>query len=123
MISHHPSAEVQFNYSTRTLTEPFALAVASHVALCDRCSGHLEELKPGGGMMQKRVHSVEMTDQVMGSVIPDANLTDGQPMTEAQNPRRPDPRSDSRTSAPISFTQPRRYSLEGGDRGNRRIPA
>jgi putative transcriptional regulator len=83
MITHHPSAELQFDYSTGTLTEPLALAVASHVALCDQCSAHLAEVNTVGGMTPDRVQPAEMSDQASDSGITAPNMADGQPMTLA----------------------------------------
>jgi putative transcriptional regulator len=69
MITHHPSAELQFDYSTGTLTEPLALAVANHVALCDQCSAHLATLNTPDQLMRDHVQPVEMGDQMADSGI------------------------------------------------------
>ena len=72
MISHHPTAELQFDFSTGILTKPFALAVASHVALCDQCSIHLEELNAS----RRRI-----PDQASDSDVSATYIADGSPMT------------------------------------------
>ena len=81
MITHHPSAELQYDYSMGTLAEPLALAVASHVALCDVCSAHRAELNPVGGSIPDHVPPVQRTDQASDSGITPPNVVDGQPMT------------------------------------------
>ncbi len=67
MITHHPSAELQFDYSTGTLAVPLALAVASHVVLCEVCSAHGAESNPVGGTMSDHVPPVEQSDPASDS--------------------------------------------------------
>jgi len=69
MITHHPSAELQLDYSTGTLTEPLALAVSNHVALCDQCSAHLATLNTPDQMVPDHVQPLEMSDQTADSGI------------------------------------------------------
>ena len=70
MISHHPSAKLQSDYAAGSLTEPFALAVASHVVVCDQCSGNLDKLKNPGEPMSGHVQAVSMRDSPSDVVTP-----------------------------------------------------
>lgn len=83
MITHHPSAELQFDYSTGTLAAPLALAVASHVALCDVCSAHGSELNPVGGTMSDHVPPVEQSDPASDSGLTVSDIAEAHPMTSA----------------------------------------
>ena len=80
MITHHPSAELQFDYSTGTLSGPLALAVASHVALCDVCSAHRAGLNPIGGTMPDHMPPVKQSDPASDSDLTASEIAEAYPM-------------------------------------------
>lgn len=91
MITHHPSAELQFDYSTGTLKEPFALAVACHVALCDLCSARLADMNAQSGRISGQGPSAERTDKKSDYALTASDCGGG------QRPLTPIPSLDAQT--------------------------
>ncbi len=48
-IKHHLSKKLLMAYSAGQLEEGFALAIATHISMCDQCRAELESLDAMGG--------------------------------------------------------------------------
>ena len=58
MATHHPDTGVLLDYATGALAEPFALAVATHLALCPACRAEVARLEAVGGALLEDAESV-----------------------------------------------------------------
>jgi putative transcriptional regulator len=50
-VSHHPDRALLLDYATGALSEPFALVVATHMALCPACRHEVSAMEAIGGAM------------------------------------------------------------------------
>ena len=50
-ITHHPSDELMLDYASGALSEGWALAVATHLSMCDSSSGLLRGMETIGGIL------------------------------------------------------------------------
>ena len=50
-ITHHPSDELMLDYASGALSEGWALAVATHLSMCDSSSGLLRGIETIGGIL------------------------------------------------------------------------
>ncbi len=61
MLRHHPDDELLFDYAAGSLSEPVALIVATHMALCPACRSEVARFEAMGGAMMAELppYSVE----------------------------------------------------------------
>ncbi len=69
MPSAHPQSELLLDLAAGALQEPYALAVASHVALCTDCRGDLTLLEDLGGILLEDVAPAAMSDDALQSTM------------------------------------------------------
>lgn len=50
-VSHHPDRGLLLDYATGTLSDPFALIVATHLALCPACRRDVAAMEAIGGVL------------------------------------------------------------------------
>ncbi|MEM7023371.1 MAG: ChrR family anti-sigma-E factor [Pseudomonadota bacterium] len=59
---HHPSEELLLEYASGAVSEPVALLVATHLALCPTCRRSLAELEAVGGALLDEAPSEQVAD-------------------------------------------------------------
>lgn len=69
MIMHHPSFEGLFDYATGSLSEPVALAMATHAALCGECRKILHRLDVIGGAALHALGAEEVSEGALEQVL------------------------------------------------------
>lgn len=68
-INHHLTEDLLADYATGVLDEAFALAVATHVSLCDECRARLGALEALGGSVLETAGSVAMAEGSLDAVF------------------------------------------------------
>ncbi len=61
-IAHHMTDELLMGYASGTLPEAFALAVATHISLCDECRAAVESYEALGGGVLDDLECAELSD-------------------------------------------------------------
>ena len=69
MPSAHPLSELLLDLAAGALEEPYALAVASHVALCADCRDDMRLLEDLGGILLEDLAPVAMSDTSLESTL------------------------------------------------------
>ncbi|MGX9355834.1 ChrR family anti-sigma-E factor [Roseobacteraceae bacterium S113] len=60
-IKHHPTESLLMAYAAGTLPEAFALAIATHVSMCDTCRAHVASFEAVGGNVLEDVGTEELS--------------------------------------------------------------
>ncbi|MCL7464132.1 ChrR family anti-sigma-E factor [Phaeovulum sp. NW3] len=68
-INHHLTEDLLADYATGVLDEAFALAVATHVSLCDECRARLGALEALGGSVLETAGAVAMDEGSLDAVF------------------------------------------------------
>ena len=68
-ITHHPSDELMLDYASGALSEGWALAVATHLSMCDSSSGLLRGMETIGGILLDEADEACISDKMFGSVL------------------------------------------------------
>lgn len=95
MPRHHPSNDILMAYAAGSLPQPFALAVATHLALCPACRvdvRHHEDL--GGVLLDDLVPAdiaAESKDRLMARLDGPVDETVEKPSSNAGDPLLPEP--------------------------------
>jgi putative transcriptional regulator len=84
-IDHHPSAELILDYASGAMGEPWALAVATHLAMCPDCRRAVGELEGVGGHYLDTAPPVSMAPGALDAVM--VRVERGPP-TDADQPSR-----------------------------------
>lgn len=88
-VSHHPDRSLLLDYATGTLEDPFALIVATHMALCPACRTEVAAMEAIGGAL------LENAEPSGGGIAADKSFAglmariDSQPDEPAPSPRQP----------------------------------
>ncbi|MGW9232311.1 ChrR family anti-sigma-E factor [Pseudorhizobium sp. NPDC055634] len=61
-VRHHISEEMLLDYAAGTLSEGWAIAIASHLALCPACRNHLAAMEGAAGALLEKVTQSEGVD-------------------------------------------------------------
>lgn len=69
MITHHPRADLLFDYAAGSLSEPLSLVVASHVSMCAACRGAVERYDAVGGALLKDIPETAVADSLLERTI------------------------------------------------------
>lgn len=98
--TNHPGKELLLDYADGSLREPFALVVATHLAMCPECRAWVAEMEALGGALLEEIEPEPLSDACLQTVM--ANLQD-------------ECRSEARRDAPeeIRIPQPLRSYLPG----------
>ncbi|WP_306250137.1 ChrR family anti-sigma-E factor [Parvularcula sp. IMCC14364] len=78
----HPTEELLNDYAAGTLSEGVSLAIATHIAMCPQCRGHVSELEAIGGSMLFSAVETPVGSQVLENVL--AQLEDIQGVSDAK---------------------------------------
>lgn len=68
-IAHHPDPAVLLAYSTGTLCESVALAIACHASICCGCRDEIERLNAVGGTMISEASPAAVGDDALDRVL------------------------------------------------------
>lgn len=68
-ITHHPSDETLFDFTTGALTAGHSLVVAVHVEGCKQCSRKVATYKALGGLLIEEVEPVRLSPTALASVL------------------------------------------------------
>ena len=66
-VSHHPEPALLLDYATGTLADPFALIVATHMALCPACRREVAALEAVGGALLEQAPEAGEADVDQGA--------------------------------------------------------
>ncbi len=78
-IAHHPSEELLLDYASGALSEPWSVAVATHLALCPACRKTFQQMEAvGGAFLDQAPDVAEFSDDFEGlfTGIEQADLAD-----------------------------------------------
>jgi len=109
---HHPGEEMLLGYASGDLAEPFALVVATHLALCPECRAAVDRLEALGGVLLERVGIETGNAASLESAI-DAAIARAARLSDAGVPDRPAPRRVTGVSDRL-FPQPLLDYVGGG---------
>ncbi len=96
----HPGEELLLGYASGDLAEPLALVVATHLALCPKCRGAVDDLEALGGVLLERVR-VETGDVASLETAVDAAIARAALLPDTPGPRRPLAASDRLLPQPL----------------------
>ncbi len=68
-IAHHMTDELLMGYASGTLPEAFALAVATHISLCDECRAAVESYEALGGGVLEELESADLSDASLEATL------------------------------------------------------
>lgn len=68
-INHHPSDELLLDYATGAMEESWALAIATHLALCPKCRQAIASLEALGGHLLESIEPSLMTTREFDAVM------------------------------------------------------
>ena len=68
-ITHHPSDAMLAAYAAGTLPHAFAVVLASHVSLCERCRVALHAHQAVGGVVMEGSQAVPVTASLKGDIL------------------------------------------------------
>jgi putative transcriptional regulator len=68
-ITHHPSDELMLDYASGALSEGWALAVATHLSMCDSSSGLLRGIETIGGILLDEADEACISENMFGSIL------------------------------------------------------
>ncbi|WP_119460707.1 ChrR family anti-sigma-E factor [Rhodospirillaceae bacterium SYSU D60014] len=70
MAAHHPSEESLMAYAAGSLSEPMALLIATHLALCPGCQRRSLDYETLGGILLANLPPVEIAPDCLQTVLP-----------------------------------------------------
>lgn len=79
--SHHPGEELLLDYADGSLSEPAALAVATHLALCPECRLQVAALEAVGGLLLEETAPVPVSVDCLSRLMARLEETGGAPPT------------------------------------------
>ncbi|MCV6594654.1 MAG: ChrR family anti-sigma-E factor [Silicimonas sp.] len=82
-VQHHLTDALLMSYASGSLTEGYALVVATHVSMCDECRARLESFEALGGALVDEADSVAMSDDALEATMA---LIDAAPVFERPEP-------------------------------------
>jgi putative transcriptional regulator len=83
MINHHPPLELMFDYAAGATSEPVALVVATHAALCPDCAAHIRRIEDVGGALLETIEPVDVGETALEAVM--MRLDEPEPAAVAAN--------------------------------------
>ncbi len=69
MAKHHPETDLLLEYAAGSLSEPFSLLVATHLALCPGCREKTGQYEAVGGAMLENLESTDIDDRLRDKVF------------------------------------------------------
>ena len=93
-IKHHLSKKLLMAYSAGQLEEGFALAIATHISMCDQCRAELESLDAMGGAI---IENLEPNEIGSDAFLKTLALIDQTPEQAPERPKQkslPEPLAD-----------------------------
>ena len=79
MITHRPSEELLLGYAAGSLTEPIALVVASHAALCPETADAIRRLEGVGGALLEGLAPAAMKPDALDRALASLDLAPAPP--------------------------------------------
>ena len=106
MARHHPQPDLLFEYTTGSLSEPFSLLVATHLALCPECRDKSMHYDAVGGALLESIESAELGKSVRNNVFSQLgkNITPSEKIVQ----------DDTNCQADLRIPQPLRSYLNKG---------
>lgn len=108
MPSFHPPEEMLMAYAAGSMSEPQALLIATHLALCPVCRARVSELEVLGGTMMEELEPAAVGDASLQSLL--ARLDEAPPQPESLAPQL----AGEVGSIDLSVPQPLRGYLSAG---------
>jgi putative transcriptional regulator len=84
--THHPGDEWLLEYAAGSAPEPIALLVATHLALCPRCRGRVDDYETVGGALLEDLEPAPLAESSMERIMERLDRPDAEP-----EPRRSPP--------------------------------
>ena len=69
MAKHHPQPDLLFEYATGSLSEPYSILVATHLALCPECRDESMQYEVVGGALLENIESTKLDQSVRDSTF------------------------------------------------------
>lgn len=90
---HHISTDLLTDYAAGAMSEPVALLVATHLALCPQCRAQVQELEAVGGALLESIDPVSVEDDTLRNLLDqlDATPPDSAPSAGPVAPQDEDP--------------------------------
>ena len=85
MPSFHPPEEMLMAYAAGSMSEPQALLIATHAALCPLCRDRIAELEALGGAMMEELAPASVEESALRRVL--ARLDEAPPRPESLSPK------------------------------------
>ena len=108
MPSFHPPEEMLMAYAAGSMSEPQALLIATHIALCPQCRARVAELEALGGAMMEEIAPVNVGNASLQSLL--ARLDESPPQPESLASQL----SGEAATIDLSVPQPLRGYLSAG---------
>lgn len=78
MVTFHPEARFLHDYAAGSLPRAHAISVATHLAFCDKCRAHLQQLNSlGAALLERNDRPVELSKDAFSQVM--ARIEQGEP--------------------------------------------
>lgn len=108
MPSFHPPEEMLMAYAAGSMSEPQALLIATHAALCPHCRARVAELEALGGAMMEELEPATLGNASLQSLL--ARLDEAPPQPESLAPQL----AGEAGAIDLSVPQPLRGYLSAG---------
>ena len=99
MARHHLETDLLLEYATGSLSEPYSLLVATHLALCPECRERTEQYEMVGGAMFENLKNAEVSEGLRDNVF--AQLDAGASMFSSKADNAPQSEFDLRIPQPL----------------------
>lgn len=66
---HHPADALLIDYAAGAMTEPMALLMATHLALCPHCRAQVVELEAVGGTLLESIEPADVSEETLDALM------------------------------------------------------